>query len=169
MKAVQARALAKYNQWMNSRLYQVCAPLSDTDRKKDRDAFFGSIHGTLNHLLLGDRIWLGRFSGSIFEVSSLDEELYENFLELRQQRAETDQDIIAWAETLTDDTLCSTFEFTSLVNPRARRCPLWVTVTHLFNHQTHHRGQVTTLLHQCGVDYGVTDFISTEGLIQDVT
>ena len=86
-----------------------------------------------------------------------------------QEREMTDQEIIDWANTLTDEKLDEIFEFTTVVNPKTRRCPLWVTVTHFFNHQTHHRGQLTVLLNQCGVDYGVTDFIWTEGLMHDVT
>lgn len=66
MRAEQARDMAAYNQWMNERLYAVCANLSDADRRKDRGVFFKSIHGTLNHLLLADRIWLGRFSVNPF-------------------------------------------------------------------------------------------------------
>ena len=154
---------------MNRQLYDCCASLPDTDRKQERDAFFGSIHGTLNHLLLGDRIWLGRFKGQSFTTSRLDQELYSDFQELRCERAATDQEIIDWVATLTDDKLAGAFEFSSLVNPQTRRCPLWVTVTHFFNHQTHHRGQLTTLLSQCGLDYGVTDFIWLDGLMQDVT
>ena len=169
MKAIQVQSLATYNHSMNSRLYDVCAPLSDDERRRDRRAFFGSIHGTLNHLLLGDRIWLGRFTGTPFEVDGLNQELYEDFSELRRERDKTDSEIIGWAETLTNEKLISSFEFTSLVKPRTRKCPLWVTVTHFFNHQTHHRGQLTTLLSQLGIDYGVTDFIWTEGLLEDVT
>ena len=168
MRAFQARALSEYNRWMNARLYDSCAKLSDDERRVDRGAFFASIHGTLNHLLLGDRVWLGRFRGAPFQVRSLDQELYRDFAQLRNERAATDREIVEWAAELTDEALAGGFEFSSFVNPKARRCALWVTVTHLFNHQTHHRGQLTALLSQSGVDYGVTDFIWTEGLLVEV-
>lgn len=159
MRAEQARVMASYNRWMNERLYEVCANLSDDERKGDRGAFFRSIHGTLNHLLLADRLWLGRFQGEPFHAAALDEELYEGFDELRAERRLTDTAVIQWAGGLTDDILAGDLHYTSMVNPAPRRCAMWVAVTHFFNHQTHHRGQLTTLLTQCGKDYGVTDLI----------
>ena len=168
MRATQAVTLAAYNRWMNERLYEVCAGLSDAQRRADRGAFFGSIHGTLNHLLLGDRLWLASFAGEHFETSGLNRELYSDFDELRRQRAKTDEDLVAWAGSLTDEKLMEPFEFTSFGNPRPRRCELWVPVTHLFNHQTHHRGQLTTLLSQAGQDYGTTDIIFLPGLLEDL-
>lgn len=167
MKAVQARALSHYNRWMNERLYECCAGLAPETLDADRGAFFGSITGTLNHILLGDRLWLGRFSGVPFVVESLDQVLYPDFVELRRERTATDAEIVEWAGKLTDAKLASDFDFMTFVNPKVRRCKLWVTVTHFFNHQTHHRGQVTALLSQCGVDYGVTDFIWTDGLMRE--
>ena len=169
MQAIQAQSLATYNHSMNGRLYDLCASLSIEERRKDRGVFFGSIHGTLNHLLLGDRLWLGRFMGDPFKVDSLDQELYKDFSELRRERDKTDNEIISWAGALTNESLDGHFEFTTFVNPKTRKCALWVTVTHFFNHQTHHRGQLTALLSQLGIDYGVTDFIWTEGLMEDVT
>ena len=69
------RTMAHYNRWMNERLYAVCAEIPDGERRRDRGAFFKSIHGTLNHLLLGDRLWMGRFLDRPFTVDSLDQEL----------------------------------------------------------------------------------------------
>src|SRR5262249_50719318 len=94
------RAMARYNRWMNERLYECCAGLSDAERKADRKAFFGSIHGTLNHLLLGDRLWLGRFLARPYRIGSLADELYADFAELRRERAKTDAEILEWVETL---------------------------------------------------------------------
>ena len=141
------------------RLYVLCAELTDAERKRDRGAFFHSIHGTLNHLLLGDRIWLGRFVGRPFAVRSLDQELYADFAALRAEREQTDREIDAWAASLTPADLEGTLHYTSLVNPAPRSYPFWVAATHFFNHQTHHRRQLTTLLVQAGVDPGVTDLI----------
>jgi uncharacterized damage-inducible protein DinB len=159
-----ARTLAAYNRWMNERLYAKCAELSDEQRRRDLGAFFRSIHGTLNHLLLADRLWLGRFTGRHFQVASLDQELYADFEELRRERARTDDAIESWVETLSDAKLAAPFTFTGFTNPRTRTHPLWVPVTHFFNHQTHNRGQLTTLLKQSGLDPGVTDLIRLPGL-----
>ena len=154
-----ARTLARYNRWMNERLYPLCAGLSDEERKRDRGAFFRSIHGTLNHLLLADRIWLGRFTGAPFAVTSLDQELYADFAELRREREKTDGAIDVWAASLSAADLAGTLHYTSIVNPAPRSLPFWLATAHFFNHQTHHRGQLTTLLTQVGIDPGVTDLM----------
>lgn len=159
MRVEQAQEMAHYNQWMNERLYAVCAELPDAERRRDAGAFFKSIHGTLNHLVLADKLWLGRFSGNIFQVDSLDQELYVDFDDLRQARKQTDEDILQWANTLTDEILAGNLCYTSMVNPQPRQYEYWLAVTHFFNHQTHHRGQLTTLLSQCGKDCGVTDLL----------
>jgi uncharacterized damage-inducible protein DinB len=154
-----AKTLAAYNRWMNDRIYAACAKLSDEERKRDAGAFFKSVHGTLNHILLGDRVWFGRFVGVPFVVNALNQELYADFAELRAQRGRTDEDIIAWVNSLTDTEFDGQMSYMSTVNPQLRTYPFWVAVTHFFNHQTHHRGQVTTLLMQRGIDPGVTDLI----------
>ena len=102
MLARQAQMLAAYNRWMNDKLYAVCAELSDEERKADRKSFFGSIHATLNHLLLADKVWYGRFTGKPFVVRGLDQELYADFDLLRAERAATDRLIEIWAAALTD-------------------------------------------------------------------
>jgi uncharacterized damage-inducible protein DinB len=149
--------LARYNQWMNGRLYEVCAAIPDAARKQDRGAFFRSIHGTLNHLLYGDIAWMGRFQGSPASLPAIDQELYANFDDLRRHRETLDQEILSWATTLSQDWLAQPFQYTSAVDGKTRILPAWILVTHLFNHQTHHRGQLTTLLSQLGVEYGATD------------
>jgi len=87
-----ATTMAAYNRWMNDRIYAACTALSDEERKRDVGVFFKSVHGTLNHLLLGDRVWMGRFTGVPFSVQSLDQELYAEFGELRAQRQRTDEE-----------------------------------------------------------------------------
>jgi uncharacterized damage-inducible protein DinB len=155
--------MAAYNRWMNERLYRVCSEMTDAERKHDRRAFFRSLHGTLNHLLVGDKIWMARFTKTSVSVSSLDQELFSDFQELRNARAETDSEIERWAARITEEELGGILEYTSMVNPEPRRYPLWLAVTHFFNHQTHHRGQLTTLLSQFSKDYGVTDLIWLPG------
>lgn len=155
-----ARTMSAYNRWMNDRLYETCAAMPDEERKADRGAFFRSIHGTLNHILLADRVWMGRFTNEPFTIKSLDQELYSDFTELQEERRKTDTAIATWADGLTEEALAARLNFTSQVSPKKPRSyPLWVAVTHLFNHQTHHRGQITTLLSQAGQDMGVTDLM----------
>jgi uncharacterized damage-inducible protein DinB len=153
MDGQQTRLLAAYNRSMNQQLYAVCAKLPDVERRRDRQVFFHSIHGTLNHLLLVDRLWFGSFVGKPVSFVALDQELYAGFDELRRERDVTDTRICEWAGRLRGAEL--TAPFTS--GGRQPGYPLWVVVTHFFNHQTHHRGQLTALLSQQGLDYGVTD------------
>ncbi|MCZ7681755.1 MAG: DinB family protein [Sandaracinaceae bacterium] len=158
--------MARYNRWMNEKLYAVAGELSDEERKRDRGAFFGSIHRTLNHLLLADRVWLGRFTGATLEqgelgpggIRTLDQELYADFDDLRRERSRTDDEIDAFVATLTPDKLAGNLRY--LRAGKVNELPLWHAVAHLFNHQTHHRGQVTTLLMQAGHDPGVTDLVA---------
>ncbi len=161
-----ARVLARYNRWMNDKLYAVAEKLTDAERKQDRGAFFGSIHRTLNHILLGDRVWLGRLTGAALEdgelgpggIRSLDQELYADFGELRRERTKTDGEIAAFVATLSDEKLSANLRY--LRRGVVNEFPLWHAVAQLFNHQTHHRGQVTTLLMQAGHDPGVTDLVA---------
>jgi len=156
---MHVQMLARYNRWMNRKVYGCCAGLPDEARKRDMGAFFRSIHGTLNHLLLADRVWMGRFTGVPFQAESLDQELYADFSALRTMREAEDDRIIEWVASLSPRDMEGELAYTSMVNPEPRRYPLWLAVSHFFNHQTHHRGQVTTLLSQLGVDVGVTDLI----------
>jgi uncharacterized damage-inducible protein DinB len=148
--------MAAYNAWMNQKLYAICADISDEKRKENLGAFFQSIHGTLNHLLFGDRVWMGRFTQQPFPYK-IGQELYANFDELRHQRQLTDQQIINWTKTLSPTWLAQPLTYTSGIDSKTRTLPAWLLMTHLFNHQTHHRGQLTTLLNQLGYDSGVTD------------
>ena len=161
---VYAKTMAAYNLWMNDRMYEACAGLADDVRKRDLGAFFKSIHGTLNHILLADRVWMGRFTGVPFQVRSLDQELYADYAELRAERRRTDDAIAAWADGLRSEQLGGELAYTSIARPQPRRMPYWLAAVHFFNHQTHHRGQVTTLMKQSGVDPGVTDLMAMPGL-----
>jgi uncharacterized damage-inducible protein DinB len=167
----QYRALARYNLWMNDRLFGLVGKLHDEERKRDRGAFFKSIHGTLNHLLLADRIWLGRLTddqerfqsknaqGDVIVVTSLGLELYTDFLDLARERARTDADLVGYCQQLDERALASVFHYQSFARTSQSQ-PVWAALTHLFNHQTHHRGQVTTLMMQAGIDPGVTDLVA---------
>ena len=152
-----AVTMATYNAWMNERMYAAAAELTDEERKRDLNAAFKSIHGTLNHLLLADQAWLQRFRGEPVTMKSPDQELYTDFDELRAARAAMDAEITTWAEGITEEWAEAPFHFRSVSYNREWTRPAWVLVTHLFNHQTHHCGQATTLLFQFGKDMGVTD------------
>lgn len=142
---------------MNQKIYAICAEISNAKRNEDLGAFFKSIDGTLNHILVADRIWLGRFTQKPF-VSKLNDVLYSDFDELRRERDRTDQDILNWSEQLTSEWLEAPFTYTTITTPTKHVTrPAWLLVTHFFNHQTHHRGQLTTLLNQLGYDPGITD------------
>jgi uncharacterized damage-inducible protein DinB len=149
--------LARYNRWMNERLYAGAGELSDPARKQDRGAFFGSIHRTLCHLVWADRTWLGRFTGEAYGVAAYGADLYDDFAALVQAREDADAAINEWAERVPSGWLAGTLEYRRAGDGRTARLPAWVAAVHLFNHATHHRGQVTTLLKQAGVDPGVTD------------
>ena len=150
------RVLARYNALANRRLYEACARLPDGERKKRRPAFFGSIHGTLNHLMVGDRIWLARFSGEEVPSTNLDAILYEDFEELREAREEEDRRIEEFAAGIDERFLTGTIRY---VNNEGRNLedPVELLVAHFFNHQTHHRGQVHDMLTQTEVPPPVLD------------
>lgn len=160
------RLMAEYNRWMNQNLYAVCAEIPDDKRKADLGAFFKSIHGTLNHILWGDRAWLRRFTDHPFTLPAMGEDLFADFVELRTEREKMDEYILDWAGKLHADWLSGPLEFKSVIDGKTRRGPRWVFVTQAFNHQTHHRGQVTTLITQLGHDPGVTDIPWLPGVVE---
>lgn len=158
------QAMAAYNQWMNRKLYALCESLPDAERKKNVRAPFDSIHGMFNHLLFGDRAWLKRFTGRDFVNKPLGEIIYEDFEEMRREHLATGEEILKWTRTLSEDWLRAPFTMESAAYKKKWTFPAWLFVTHLFNHQTHHRGQLTAVLWKMGIDFGVTDLPLTEGL-----
>jgi len=158
--------MARYNRWMNERLYALLADMSDDERKRDRGAFFGSMHGTLNHLLWGDRMWLGRFVGTPCTATAFGADMYADFATLRRERELTDRALLDWAGSVSAAWLASTLTYASKVDGRTRGMPAAAAAIHLFNHGTHHRGQLTTLLKQAGHDPGVTDLPWLPGIAQ---
>ena len=151
------RRMARYNGWMTEKVYAAADLMSDEDRKADRGAFFRSVHSTLNHILFADRAWMGRFTGRRYEIKGMGVDLYESFDELKAAHFDMCLQISEFADGLTIDWLAEDQEWTSGQDRITRSRPRWLLVTHMFNHQTHHRGQVSTLLTQAGHDIGVTD------------
>lgn len=156
--------LARYNAWMNERIYALCAELPEEERRRDRGAFFGSLHRTLDHIVYGDLAILSRLTGDPPESPPLGEEIHRDFTALRAARAALDARLLAWSARLTPADFAAPFTYTSRVDGQTRTLPTWVFVVHLFQHQVHHRGQVTTLLSQLGLDPGSTDLPFTPGL-----
>lgn len=163
---------AQYNSWFNGQLYDCVERLDDAERKRDRGAFFRSIHDTLDHILLCDRSWLSRIERSALPFASLTnadlipdlrdlaQGVTQDFEALRSKRRATDTVLEAFVHELTPEILEEDLDYknskgTDFANP------LWHVVAHIFNHQTHHRGQVTALLSQTGIDPGMTDFLIT--------
>lgn len=167
----QMALLATYNQWMNRKVYAAAAKLTDDELRVDRQAFFGSIFGTLNHLTLGDTVWLKRFAlhpvryaalaplSAIAAPSDLKQLAFADLGELTAQRRWLDQLIIDWVQTLREPDLDHHLHYHNMRGAAASK-PFGGLLVHFFNHQTHHRGQVTTLLTQAGQDVGDTDLLA---------
>jgi uncharacterized damage-inducible protein DinB len=137
---------SRYNAWANERLYDAAAKLSDADYRADRGAFFKSMHGTLNHLLVGDRIWMHRFTGTEPTSDKLDSILYEDFSALREARRNEDARINRFVDGLSTADLDGNIRYRTITNPQDIEQPLAPALDHFFNHQTHHRGQAHGLL-----------------------
>jgi len=163
--------MATYNQWMNRKVYDAAAALTHAQLTLDRQAFFGSIFGTLNHLMLGDTVWLKRFAehpanfaalaplNGVATPGDLKQLAFASLAELAAHRAWLDQLIIEWAHSLHEPHLDQRLRYHNMRGVAAEK-PFFGLLVHFFNHQTHHRGQVTTLLSQAGVDVGVTDLLA---------
>jgi uncharacterized damage-inducible protein DinB len=151
--------MARYNRWQNENLYGVADRLSAEERRRARCAFFGSIENTLNHLLWGDRIWMSRFAGTPKPPGGIPQSvsLYGDWETLKSARADFDRTIIDWADTVQPEWLAGDMTYFSGAVGREVTAPRWALVTHLFNHQTHHRGQVHCVLTQAGGKPSDTD------------
>lgn len=161
---------AKYNLKMNQQLYQACQQLSDEQIKQDRGAFFGSLFNTLNHLIIADSYWLYKCCGDKSKVALLDgagkpvaiksvnDVLTDDFSILWRWRRQLDENIVEFIEGLSERDIAQEINHTTADGVETRYS-LTKVLTHFFNHQTHHRGQATTLLSQMNVDYGCTDLL----------
>ncbi len=139
-------ALARYNQWANRRLYDAAAELTDEQYRADRGAFFKSMHGTLNHLLTADWVWMHRFTGRGPSPTRLDAIQHEQLPDLRAAREAEDRRIIAYVDGLTEDQLKGTIRYRRVSTPDEFEQALMPALAHFFNHQTHHRGQAHSIL-----------------------
>jgi uncharacterized damage-inducible protein DinB len=149
---IYVQRMARYNRWQNENLYGVADQLTDAERRKERGAWFGSIHKTLSHILWGDQVWMSRFSDVQRPQAGIPESvsLYPDWAGLKAERIKFDQIVMNWADTVASDWLAADQTFYSNATKREWTRPRWVLVTHMFNHQTHHRGQVHSMLTQAG-------------------
>ncbi len=143
--------LAGFNQWAYGRIYDCVSALPDDAYRKDRQAYFGSIHATLNHLLLIDRLWTRRIKGTPLGFSALDDILYDNFKELRAAQEAENVALIELVAGVGEDDMQTRIHYEASDGTPGERA-LWMILTTLFNHQTHHRGQVHTMLTQAGIN-----------------
>jgi len=166
------RRYARYNAWINQSLLNASLSLPADDQMKDHQIFFQSITGSWNHILVGDLLWLNRLA-VIFPIiddsidkwpkpTQLNQILYTDLNELALVRQQLDELIIQWCDLLRESDSGDQLQYSNSQDEIQIK-PLPDILQHLFNHQTHHRGQITALLSQLGVDYGATDFILMPG------
>ena len=154
------KSMAAYNHWQNENLYKAADSLADGDRRANKGAFFGSIHATLCHLLWGDLRWMSRFADVALPnqpniPTSVNE--CDGWSELKSRRLNADKAIIGWAADLSPVDLAGDLTWYSGAAGRDETRPLAMLITHFFNHQTHHRGQVHCLLTASGAKPDDTD------------
>ncbi|MDQ0319786.1 putative damage-inducible protein DinB [Pararhizobium capsulatum DSM 1112] len=142
--------MADYNGWANRLVYEAVATLSESEFQENKGAFFGSLSGTLNHLLATDRIWMRRFTGTGDAPTRLDAVIHTEFAALADARRAEDERIAGWIRDLTEEDLRATFSYTPVSTPTLITQKLAPALAHLFNHQTHHRGQCHMILTALG-------------------
>ena len=159
------RTMAAYNAEMNRRLYAAAARLTEAERRHDRGAFWRSIHGTLSHLVWADRIWMARFAGWPRPEQSIAESvaMAEAFADLTAARVTVDADLALWAATLDTAALAGDLQWFSGAAGRKLTAQRALLVSHMFNHQTHHRGQAHAMLTAAGASTGDTDLFLVVG------
>ncbi len=154
------RTMAAYNRWQNSSLYDAANTISESERKRQRGAFFGSIHATLSHILWGDQMWMSRFTASLPPAAATmpaSTDMHPRWEDLVTARTTFDNTISAWAEDLDPAWLEGDLTWTSAALNLTASKPKWQLVTHMFNHQTHHRGQIHAMLTAAGARPDDTD------------
>jgi len=162
--------MARYNRWVNRKLFAKVSELPDDAIAEDRDAYFASILGTLNHIMVGDIFWLGRFAAhesnrhALKDIhgfpnpASLRDILYDDFSKLTTARERLDTLILHFSKTWSPELLAQPIQYRNMSKEKHERS-LGSLLQHFFNHQTHHRGQTTHMLFHAGIDPGPTDLL----------
>ena len=151
--------LAAYNRWANRQLYEAALLLSPEEFGRDTGAFFRSMRGTLNHVLVADTIWMARFTGAEYPRLGLDTILHQEAAVLWQTRQDADRRIIDFVDRCTDEALGGSFTYTTVTDRRTVTQRLSPALFHFFNHQTHHRGQAHAILTTLGKPSVALDLI----------
>ena len=151
------REMAAYSRWQNDNVFKCCDDIGHQERTRDRRMFFGSIHNTLDHICVVNRSILAFLSGSLPDRNPPDHSVWPDWEELKSIRVEQDNFLSKGAREWTEDWLGGTTTKRGPLDDDLPAIPRWVMVVQLFNHQTHHRSQVTSALHTMGIDYGATD------------
>ena len=141
---------AAYNAWANQRVYEAASGLKKEEFARDVGAFFKSMRGTLNHILVADKIWMKRFTGEGDAPAALDTILYIDFAKLRVAREIEDKRLVDWIGSLSEKALAGRFTYMTVTDMRTVSQRLSPALSHFFNHQTHHRGQAHTILTTLG-------------------
>ena len=157
-----AQTMARYNRWQNQSVFNCAEKLSDAQRRENRGAYFGSVHGTLCHLMFGDRAWMWRFTKDeaikpAVKSTAETATFIPDWADLTAQRTAFDARIITWADELSDADLARDLTYVSVIANRQSTKPMGLLVAHMFNHQTHHRGQAHALLTSFGLSPEDTD------------
>jgi len=153
--------LANYNKWANEKIITSCKKLTETEYKKDRKAFFSSIHGTLNHLLVVDRAYISHIEGKEHGLKGLDQILFESLLQLEEARIKEDKRLVDLVNSLSEESIHKEITYKGFETGNTTYTINILLIT-LFNHQTHHRGQVHNMLSQAGIkppQIDIPDFI----------
>jgi len=150
---------ALYNRWANARLYEAVGRLTPEAFVAPRSGFFPSIMRTLNHILVADKVWLSRLTGQPHGLTALDQVIHESFSALNAERAIEDKRIIACVEGIGDEAFGQMLRYRTMTDGKETETEIGATLTHLFNHQTHHRGQVHAMLSSTDVSPPPRDFI----------
>ncbi|PHQ83095.1 MAG: damage-inducible protein DinB [Thalassobium sp.] len=151
--------MARYNAWQNKGLRAIVDAMDEDALRRDRGAFFGSILGTLNHLLWGDLVWMARFAGGDAPPQAIADspDMTATPVEWSTHRFRTDGRISLWADKLASVDLVGDLTWYSEAAKREVTQPMQTCIVHFFNHQTHHRGQVHAMLTAAGAKPGPTD------------
>jgi len=162
ISSAYVRTMASYNTAMNQRLYAAAGRLSDAERRLDRGAFWGSIHGTFSHLLWADAMWMSRFDGWQKPPVPLPQSAgpFDEFAAMAAARVEADARLEQWAARVDDDWLAQDQAWSCGAARRELRRPRTLLLAHVFNHQTHHRGQAHAMLTAAGENTGDTDLMA---------
>jgi uncharacterized damage-inducible protein DinB len=158
---IYAQTMARYNRWQNANLHSLGSTLSEEARRQDRGAFFKSIHATLNHLMWADRLWMSRIAGLAKPAGGIPESAFhiDDWAQLKNERVTFDDWLVGWSDRLDAAEIGGDLTWRSVSSNSQITRPRWFAIVHMFNHQTHHRGQVHAMLTAAGTTSSDTDLI----------